>query len=135
MTWDLPTPFVHRRVAQAGEIDGYGHVNNAVYVTWLDECAWAHSVSCGISPELCRDLNRGMAVWRTQLHYLRAALAGDELEVATWPVLNDNRLRIDRRFQIRRAADGETLLRALIHYVCIDIGTGRARRMPERFTH
>ncbi|MGI9246794.1 MAG: hypothetical protein ACR2I8_08865, partial [Steroidobacteraceae bacterium] len=38
-------------------------------------------------------------------------------------------------FQIRRAADGETLLRALIHYVCIDIGTGRARLMPERFTH
>jgi acyl-CoA thioester hydrolase len=56
------------------------------------------------------------------------------VEVGTWPVRNDNKLRIDRRFQIRRKADGETLLRALIHYVCIDLQTGRARRMPEDFT-
>jgi acyl-CoA thioester hydrolase len=134
MTWDLPSPFLHHRVAQHAEIDGYGHVNNAVYVAWLDDCAWAHSISCGISPELCRELNRGMAVWRTQINYLRAALEGDDIEVATWPVRNDNKLRIERRFQVRRAADGATLLRALIHYVCIDLHTGKAKRMPEPFT-
>ena len=134
MSWDLPDPFIHRRVAHHAEIDGYGHVNNAVYVAWLDDCAWAHSISRGISPELCRTLNRGMAVWRTQVHYLRAALEGDEVEIGTWPILNDHKLRIDRRFQMRRLADGETLLRALIHYVCIDLQTGKARRMPEQFT-
>ncbi len=133
MSWDLPSPFIHARVAHHAEIDGYGHVNNAIYISWLDDCAWAHSVTCGISPELCRRLNRGMAVWRTQVNYLRAALEGDEIEVGTWPVLNDNRLRIDRRFQVRRAADGQTLLRALIHYVCIDLQTGKARRMPVEF--
>ena len=134
MSWDLPDPFVHRRVAVHGEIDGYGHVNNAVYVVWLDDCAWAHSIDRGISPELCRSLNRGMAVWRTQIHYLRAALEGDQVEVGTWPIDNDGRLRIARRFQIRRTADGETLLRALIHYVCIDLESGRAKKMPEEFT-
>jgi acyl-CoA thioester hydrolase len=49
-------------------------------------------------------------------------------------VLNDGRLRIARRFQIRRASDGQTLVRALIHYVCIDLQTGRAKRMPLEFT-
>ena len=134
MSWDLPAPFIHERVAVHAEIDGYGHVNNAIYVAWLDDCAWAHSISRGITPELCRRLNRGMAVWRTQLNYIGAALEGDEIEVATWPVLNDMRLRIERRFQIRRKATGETLLRALIHYVCIDLQTGKARRMPQEFT-
>jgi acyl-CoA thioester hydrolase len=133
VSWDLPSPFIHRRVAQHAEIDGYGHVNNAVYVAWLDDCAWAHSISRGISPELCRSLNRGMAVWRTQLNYLRSALEGDAIEVATWPVHNDHKLRIERRFQVRRAADGVTLVRALIHYVCIDLQTGKAKRMPEPF--
>ena len=132
--WDLPSPFIHRRVAHHTEIDGYGHVNNAIYVAWLDDCAWAHSVSRGISPELCRSLNRGMAVWRTQINYLRSALEGDEIEVGTWPVRNDNRLRIERRFQVRRAGDGGTLLRALIQYVCIDLQTGKAKRMPAEFT-
>ncbi|HEX7374156.1 MAG TPA: thioesterase family protein [Steroidobacteraceae bacterium] len=132
--WDLPNPFIHARVAEHAEIDGYGHVNNAVYVVWLDDCAWAHSIHRGISPEMCRALNRGMAVWRTQLNYLKAALEGDEIEVGTWPVYNDQKLRIDRRFQIRRKADGETLVRALIHYVCIDLQSGRAKRMPPEFT-
>ncbi len=132
--WDLPDPFIHERVAVHAEIDGYGHVNNAVYVAWLDDCAWAHSIHRGIPPELCRELNRGMAVWRTQINYLRAALEGDEILVGTWPVHNDRKLRIDRRFQVRRRSDGETLLRALIHYVCIDLQTGRAKRMPAEFT-
>ena len=132
--WDLPSPFIHERVAVHAEIDGYGHVNNAVYVVWLDDCAWAHSIHRGISPEMCRALNRGMAVWRTQINYLKAALEGDEIQVGTWPVYNDQKLRIDRRFQIRRKSDGETLLRALIHYVCIDLQTGRAKRMPPEFT-
>lgn len=134
MSWDLPSPFIHERVAVHAEIDGYGHVNNAVYVVWLDDCAWAHSIHRGISPEMCRALNRGMAVWRTQINYIKAALEGDEIEVGTWPVYNDRKLRIDRRFQIRRKSDGETLLRALIHYVCIDLQTGRAKRMPPEFT-
>ena len=58
------------------EIDGYGHVNNAVYVTWLDDCAWAHSTDRGIPPEMCRRLGRGMAVWRTQINYLLPAIGG-----------------------------------------------------------
>jgi acyl-CoA thioester hydrolase len=131
--WDLPSPFVHERVAHHAEIDGYGHVNNVVYLAWLDDCAWAHSTARAIPPELCRSLNRGMAVLRTQIHYLSSAYEGDTIEVATWPVLNDGRLRIDRRFQVRRKSDLQTLARALIHYVCIDLTTGKARRMPAEF--
>jgi len=131
--WDLPSPFIHERVAVHAEIDAYGHVNNAVYVSWLDDCAWAHAISVGLGPELCRSLNRGMAVWRTQINYLAPAFEGDEIQVGTWPVYNDMRLRMDRRFQIRRKSSGETLLRALIHYVCIDLQSGRARRIPEEF--
>ena len=70
-----------------------------------------------------------MAVWRTQVNYLGSAYEGDRIEVATWPVLNDGRLRIVRRFQIRRGSDGQTLVRALIQYVCIDLQTGKAKRM------
>ena len=33
------------------------------------------------------------------------------------------------------SSDGQTLVRALIHYVCIDLETGRAKRMPPEFTN
>jgi len=135
MDWDLPSPFIHERAVVHTEIDGYGHVNNVVYISWMDDCAWEHSRERGIPFETCKRLKRGMAVWRTQVNYLGSAYLGDHVEVATWPVLNDGKLRIARRFQVRRKADGQTLVRALIHYVCIDLETGKAKRMPPEFTN
>jgi acyl-CoA thioester hydrolase len=74
-----------------------------------------------------------MAVWRTQLNYLAPAFAGNRVDIGTWIAASDSRLRCARRFQMRRADDGVTLLRALIHYVCIDLDSGRPRRMPPEF--
>jgi acyl-CoA thioester hydrolase len=132
-SWDLPDPFIHVVRADGSDIDAYRHVNNAVYVRWLDHCAWAHSTALGLDPQSTVAGGRGMAVWRTQLNYLAPALEGDEVGIATWLVYNDERLRIDRRFQLRRLADGQTLLRGLIHYVCIDLASGRPKRMPASF--
>jgi len=128
--FDLPSPFVHRVAATAGDIDAYGHVNNSVYLRWLDETAWAHSTALGVTPRHCVEVRRGMVVWRSQLHYLAPAFADDALEVGTWLVYSDGRLRVDRRFQILRPGDSRILLRGLIHYVCADLDSGRPKRMP-----
>jgi len=131
--WDLPSPFVHPVSAKSTDIDAYGHVNNSVYLRWLDETAWAHSAALGVTAEHCVTTRRGMVVWRSQMHYQAPAFAGNALEVGTWLVFEDTRLRVDRRFQIFRPADGRTLLRGLIHYVCVDLDSGRPRRMPVEF--
>jgi len=131
--WDLPSPFVHAVSALAADIDAFGHVNNSVYLRWLDQTAWAHSAALGVTAEHCVTSRRGMVVWRSQLHYQAPSHAGDRLEIGTWLVFEDARLRVDRRFQIRRPADGRTLLRGLIHYVCADLDSGRPKRMPVEF--
>lgn len=131
--WDLPAPFVHRVSAQGSDIDAYGHVNNSVYLRWLDQTAWAHSSALGVTAEHCVATRRGMVVWRSQLHYLAPTFAHDQLEVGTWIMFEDGRLRVDRRFQIRRPSDDRTLLRGLIHYVCVDLDSGRPKRMPAEF--
>jgi acyl-CoA thioester hydrolase len=74
-----------------------------------------------------------MAAQRIEIDYLRAAVRGDRVQAATWIASADGRLRAQRHFQIRRSADGETLARARIHYVCINLDSGRAARMPESF--
>jgi acyl-CoA thioester hydrolase len=131
--FDLPSPHVHGVTAHAADTDTYGHVNNAVYLEWLDAAAWAHSAALGVPPEQCVAARRGMVVQRSQLHYLAPAFAGYALEVATWIVFTDGRLRVDRRFQVLRPRDGRTLLRGLIHYVCADLDSGRPCRMPAEF--
>jgi acyl-CoA thioester hydrolase len=131
--WDLPAPHVHAIVAAPADIDSYGHVNNAVYVAWLDQAAWSHSAALGVPQEACIGGRRGMAVWRTQINYLAPAFNGERIDIGTWIISNDSRLRVARRFQIVRTTDRRTLLRALLHYVCIDLDSGKPKRMPPEF--
>jgi acyl-CoA thioester hydrolase len=131
--WDFGNPHVVTVDVLAADIDAYDHVNNSVYLAWLDRAAWSHSATLGLSLEQCLAIRRGMAAHRTEIDYLRAALLGDRVLVGTWIVNTDAKLRVERRFQIRRAADGETLSRARIDYVCINLDSGRAVRMPDSF--
>jgi acyl-CoA thioester hydrolase len=117
----------------APDIDAYSHVNNSVYMNWFDRAAWDHSAALGLPIEKCLQLDRGMAVLRSVIAYLRAALLGDTVEVATWILPGDGRLRIRRRFQVWRARDGTTLARADIEYACIALGSGRPARWPAEF--
>ena len=131
--WDLPDPYVMALTVMASDIDAYNHVNNAVYVTWFDRGAWAHSSALGLPIERCLELDRGMAVLRSEIAYLRPALLRDEVSVATWLLPGSGKLRVRRRFQARRVADGVTLARAEIEYVCIELSTGRPTRWPAEF--
>ena len=134
MAFEHPSPHVIELEVEAQDIDAYEHVNNAVYLTWLDRAAWSHSAALGVPLERCVALRRGMAALRTEIDFVRAALLGDRVRVATWIADSNGRLRVERRFQVVRATDGATLARARTEYVCINLDSGRAVRMPELFT-
>jgi acyl-CoA thioester hydrolase len=131
--WDLPTPYIAEVAVAASDIDAYDHVNNAVYMTWFDRAAWRHSAALGLPIEKCLEMNKGMAVLRSTIAYLRPALLGDIIGVATWLLPAEGKLRVRRRFQVRRSADSETLARAEIEYACIELSTGRPARWPPEF--
>lgn len=133
MSWDLPDPFVIDLQVQADDIDGLGHANNAVYVSWLERCAWRHSQHLGL--DLCeyRRLDRAMAVLRHEVDYLASAYEDQQLQMATWIVESDQRLKMTRHFQLWRPDDAVTLLRARTTFVCIEISTGKPKRMPVEF--
>jgi acyl-CoA thioester hydrolase len=133
IAFDLPAPHLIDLTVGAPDIDAYNHVNNAVYVTWCDRSAWMHSAALGLPIERCLELDRGMAVVRTIIQYLRPALLGDAVQVATWIVPVESRLRVRRRFQIKRRADDCTLARAEVEYVCIELSSGRPTRWPPEF--
>ena len=132
--WDFPNPHIVTVEVVPSDIDAYDHVNNAVYFSWFDRVAWAHSAALGIPLEECVRIRRGMAAHRTEIDYLRAAVLGDRVSVGTWIVSTDGKLRVERRFQVRRTPEGETLARARTDYVCINLDSGRATRMPESFS-
>jgi acyl-CoA thioester hydrolase len=132
LDWDLPAPYCARIGVAPADIDAYDHVNNAVYMTWFDRAAWEHSAALGLPIERCLQLDRGMAVLRSVISYLRPAVLGDTIRVATWLLPGDGKLRVRRRFQVRRE-EGTTLARAEIEYACIELSSGRPARWPPEF--
>ena len=66
------------------DVDELGHVNNAVFVRWMQEAAVAHSSAQGWTIERYRAIN---AVWIAKSHtieYMRPAFEGQTLVVRTW---------------------------------------------------
>ncbi len=132
--WDLPAPFRVSVRAEPQDVDAFNHVNNAVYLRWLEEAAWAHSESLGLSQERCVALDRGMVAARTEVIYVRPAQAGDALVVGTWIISNDGRLSSDRRYHVVRPSDGATIARARTRFVCVALSTGAPARPPAEFS-
>ncbi len=131
--WDLPDPFVIEVKAVPEHIDSYGHVNNAVYLSWLEACAWAHSEALGYGEAKCVEMERGMAVRDLNLTYLAACYEGDEILVGNWLVANDGKLRATRRFQLINRTRGQVAMRGEVVYVCMNLKNGRPARMPDAF--
>ena len=129
----LPEAFAIQVTASDADIDAFNHVNNAVYLKWINDCAAAHSAAVGLPAEQCVALDRGMAVRETRLVYQHPARLGDEIIIANWVTRNDGRLRASRAFQIMRRSDHMTLLVGASNYACIALSTGRPVRMPDLF--
>lgn len=134
LAWDHPHPFVRPVAPGRQDIDGLEHTNNAVYLQWCERVAWAHSEALGLGLADYRRLDRAMAIRRGEYDHLLPTLLGDELLLGTWLLPGDARMRMERRFQLLRPRDGATVLRARWELVCIEISSGRARRMPVEFT-
>ena len=133
MAWDYPNPFTRPAVPLAADIDGLQHTNNAVYVQWCERIGWAHSEALGLSLLDYQRLDRAMAIRRGEYNYLLPTLLGEELTLATWLSASDGKLTMERRFQLIRDRDQLTVLRGRWDLVCIELGSGRARRMPAEF--
>jgi len=133
LAWDYPHPFTLNLAPQAQDIDGLNHTNNAVYVRWCEQIGWAHSEQLGLGIEDYRRLDRAMAIRRGEYDYLLPTFENNELTLATWLVGGDGKLVMERRFQLVRNSDQATVLRGRWELVCIEMRSGRARRMPPEF--
>lgn len=117
-----------------GDIDELGHVNNIVYVRWVQDAAVAHW-RASASPEAQAAL--AWVVARHEIDYKHPALLGDEIRACTW-VGPASRLAFERNTEMYRARDGRLLAKARTIWVPISPRTGRpvevTAEVRERFS-
>jgi acyl-CoA thioester hydrolase len=113
------------------DIDMLGHVNNVVYVRWLQDSALAHSAAVGWSTERHLQFGFGWVVRWHHINYLRPCLADDRIIVRTW-VSSMKRVMSERRYQIFRVIEGgkELVATAETRWGFIKYSTGCPARIP-----
>ena len=106
---------------QPADIDGLGHVNNLVYLRWVQDIAVAHWRSAAPAEDQAKLY---WVVVRHEIDYKQSAKPGDEIRVRTW-VGSASRIKFERHTEIKRASDGVLLAKALTVWCPMDRATGR----------
>lgn len=113
-------------------IDILGHVNNVVYVAWMQDVATAHIEHLGVGLDKYLEMKHAMIAVEHHVQYRKAALEGDEIILRTW--FNDiNALYSFRQYAFYRAKDQALLFVANTKWACVEIETGRPKRMSPTF--
>jgi acyl-CoA thioester hydrolase len=107
-------------------IDELGHVNNAVWVQWIQQVAVAHWDS------VADPAHKNAYYWvvvRHEIDYLRAAVQGDRISARTWVGDAPQGARFDRLMEFT-GADGKVCVCAKTQWAIIDKALGRPIRVP-----
>jgi acyl-CoA thioester hydrolase len=119
---------------QPADIDELGHVNNLVYLRWVQEVAIAHWTA-RTTPE-----QRAALTWvvvRHEIDYKRPAMPDDELTVTTWVGVASRRT-YERHTEIARTSDTALLAKARTLWVPLDPTTMKVAEVSaevrERFS-
>jgi len=112
-------------VVQPADIDDLGHVNNVVYIRWMQEAAAAHWASAA------PDELRAQVAWvvsRHEVDYRAPAFLGEALVARTW-VGAPAGATWERFIEVRRCEGDRLLAAGRTVYAALDARTGRPRRV------
>jgi acyl-CoA thioester hydrolase len=108
-------------------IDENGHVNNVVYVQWMQDLALEHYASIGGIEAQGPD-----STWVIRKHsveYFLPAFEGEQIEARTW-VEDLRKVRSLRMYEFLRKSDGKVLVKGETDWVFMDTKTGRPKAIP-----
>ena len=108
-------------------IDELGHVNNAVWVQWIQQVATGHWDAA--APQTHKDAYIWVVV-RHEIDYLRALGSGAMVTARTWVADKPQGAKFDR-FMEFTGTDGKVHVRARTVWALLDKATGRPLRVTD----
>ncbi|UZK65608.1 acyl-CoA thioesterase [Sphingomonas sp. M1-B02] len=120
------TPYTASITAGPEDIDILGHVNNAVWVKWIQDVAVAHWHAIATP---AHDAAYVWVVTRHEIDYRRSLLVGETVTAETWVSEPPRGARFDRHVRFT-GADGKVRVEAKTTWAVMDRATGRLVRVP-----
>ncbi len=122
----MSTAFAMRFVAQSDDIDMMGHVNNAVWVRWMEAIATAHWQALAPAEAQKRYV---WLVTRHEIDYRGNVSEGETVTARTWVPEPPRGARFDRLVEFS-GADGKVKVAARTTWAMIELQTSRLMRVP-----
>jgi acyl-CoA thioester hydrolase len=122
----MSTAFEMRFTAEPAHIDIMGHVNNAVWVQWMERIATAHWQALAPADAQARYL---WVVTRHEIDYRGNVSEGQEVIARTWVAEAPRGARFDRIIEFY-GEDGAKKVSARTAWALIDQSTSRLARVP-----
>lgn len=119
-------PFTKTFTPTPADIDELGHVNNAVWVRWIQDMATAHWVAVADPVHVARYF---WVVTRHEIDYHGNVGPGEAVTGRTWISDAPRGARFDRNVEFADAS-GKIVVRARTTWALIDRLTGRIARVP-----
>ena len=116
--------------ARADHIDVMGHVNNAVWVQWMEALATAHWEA--VAPAAHQEAY-AWVVSRHEIDYRGNILEGESVTAETFIPDGPSGARFDRCVEFRNQT-GKVIVAARTTWVMIDRKSGRIMRVPPDVT-
>ncbi|RAW00299.1 acyl-CoA thioesterase [Pseudochryseolinea flava] len=120
-------PFEHLVIVTPSDVDDLGHVNNVVYVRYIQEVSAAHWVSR--ADEVLREKYLWV-VLRHEVDYRNPAFLNEEIIGHTW-VGEYNGARFDRYVKLTSAKSGKVLTESKTTWCMLDAKTMRPTRITQ----
>jgi len=117
-------PFVHRETARFRDTDAMGHVNNAVFLTYLEQARIAYLRSLGV---LEGPLQLAMILARVEIDFRAQAWPGEQLEIGVRPARFGTK-SFDLEYEVR--ADGRVVAEAKTVLVGFDYVANNSVELP-----
>lgn len=131
MTADAHEPFSLELDVLPEHIDQLQHVNNVVYLNWVQDVAISHWSKIA-PPEMQQSMF--WVVARHELDYLRPLVIGDTAVVSTW-IGEERDGLFARHTRVARQSDDATALTALTWWCPMSMTTGRRLREVPQEVH
>jgi acyl-CoA thioester hydrolase len=122
------SPFTLPFTPTTADIDELGHVNNAVWVRWIQDMATAHWAAVAAPEHIAAYI---WVVTRHEIDYRGNISLGESVTGRTWIDSQPKGAQFDRRVEFINAA-GKAIVRANTTWAMIDKASGRLVRVtPE----
>ncbi|MGB1288455.1 MAG: acyl-[acyl-carrier-protein] thioesterase [Aggregatilineales bacterium] len=122
---------LEKRVAWA-DIDTEAHLNNAAYLTYLEDASTQVSRHYGWLMAQLMAAGFMLMPREFQILYLLPGYMDDALQIRTWGGVFEW-ATTTRYYEIVRPADEATLARAHSTWLCVDLKTGQLRQFPAEY--